>query len=58
MDQQLLVPIPGVAGQLGGVCRTTVYKLINDGELELVKIGRRSFITGKSLTAYVDRLKG
>lgn len=58
MEQQLLVPIPGAARQLGGVCRTTVYKLINEGELELVKIGRRSFITGKSLTDYVERLKG
>ena len=56
MEQQL-VGIPGAGGLLGGVCRTTVYKLVNDGELELVKIGRRSFITGQSLTAYVERLK-
>jgi len=57
MEQQLLVGIPGAAGQLGGVCRTTVYKLISTGELELVKIGRRSFVTGESLAAYVERLR-
>lgn len=57
MKEQLLFPIPGAADQLGGVCRTTVYRLINNGQLELVKIGRRSFVTGESLTSYVESLK-
>jgi hypothetical protein len=41
---------------LGGVGRTTVYDLIKRGELTQVHIGRRGFITAKSLAAYVDRL--
>jgi excisionase family DNA binding protein len=41
---------------LGGVGRTTVYELIKRGELTQVHIGRRGFITAKSLAAYVDRL--
>jgi excisionase family DNA binding protein len=41
---------------LGGVGRTTVYDLIKRGELTQVHIGRRGFITAKSLEAYVDRL--
>jgi hypothetical protein len=53
---RLLVPIPGAQSQLGGVSRTTVYDLVNRGELVKVNIGRRGFITGKSLAAYVDRL--
>jgi len=53
---QLIAPIPNAQEMIGGVCRTTLYKLVSDGEIELVKIGRRSFITVASLTAYVGRL--
>jgi len=41
---------------LGGLGRTTVYELIKRGELVQVHVGRRSFITAKSLEAYVNRL--
>jgi excisionase family DNA binding protein len=41
---------------LGGIGRTTVYELIKRGELTQVHVGRRSFLTAKSLAAYVDRL--
>jgi excisionase family DNA binding protein len=41
---------------LGGVGRTTLYELIKRGELTQVHVGRRSFLTAKSLSAYVDRL--
>ena len=53
---RLLVPIPDVCSELGGVSRTTVYDLANRGELVKVNIGRRGFITGESLAAYVNRL--
>ena len=56
MDKPLLTPIPGVQSQLGDVSRTTIYKLVDSGELVRVNIGRRSFITTESLTAYVERL--
>ena len=32
---------------LGGVSRTTVYDLVNHGELVKVNIGRRGFITAE-----------
>jgi hypothetical protein len=54
---RLLVPIPDACSELGGVSRTTVYDLANQGELVKVNIGRRGFITGESLAAYVDRLR-
>jgi predicted DNA-binding transcriptional regulator AlpA len=41
---------------LGGLGRTTIYELIKRGDLTQVHIGRRGFITAKSLEAYVDRL--
>lgn len=41
---------------LGGLGRTSVYELIKQGHLTQVHVGRRSFITSKSLAAYVDRI--
>lgn len=54
---QLLIPIPDTCSKLGGVSRTTVYDLVNQGELVKVNIGRRGFITSEPLAAYVDRLR-
>ncbi|BBZ74139.1 helix-turn-helix domain-containing protein [Mycobacterium paraseoulense] len=54
--EKLLVSVPDTCAQLGGVSRTTVYELVNNGELVKVNIGRRGFITAKSLSAYVERL--
>ena len=53
---QLLVPVPATCAALGGVSRTTIYALVNAGELVKVNIGRRGFITAESLNAYVARL--
>lgn len=39
-----------------GIGTTLLYALVNRGELTRVKIGRRSFITRKSLDDYFDRL--
>ena len=39
-----------------GVSRSTLYRLINAGELELIKVGRRaSGVTSHSLAAYLER---
>jgi Helix-turn-helix domain len=54
--EPLLVSFPGALAALGLGSRTTVYELVDRGELVKVNIGRRSFITAKSLAAYVDRL--
>lgn len=35
--------------------RTGIYKLINDGELELVKIGKSSRITALSIAGLLNR---
>jgi predicted DNA-binding transcriptional regulator AlpA len=54
MDR-LLLPIPDTLHALG-IGRTTLYELFDEQKIERVKIGRRSFVTVKSLTAYVDSL--
>lgn len=41
-----------------GVSRSTIYRLVKDGELELVKIGKRSSgITADSIDAMIERNK-
>ncbi|MGV9673555.1 helix-turn-helix domain-containing protein [Gordonia sp. NPDC003504] len=54
--EQVLVPIEGTQEQLGGIGRSTVYKLVNEGKLRKVNIGRRGFITADSIRSYVDSL--
>lgn len=54
--QRKLVPIPEAMEYLGGVCRSTIYSLIDGGDLVRVHVGRRAFVTGASLAAYLDRL--
>ncbi len=51
-----LVSIPETRAILGGIGHTTVYELVNRGEIVKVNIGRRGFITSESLEAYMDRL--
>lgn len=63
MTAPLLLPIgqtanDGVRGYLGGIARTRVYALINSGDLQAVKMGRRTLITRASAEALVDRLQG
>ena len=38
-----------------GIGRTTVYKLIGQGDLEALKIGRRTVITMRSAEALINR---
>jgi hypothetical protein len=54
--ERLLVPYDEARRKLGDIGRTTMYELFDQGELVRVNIGRRGFVTAKSLAAYVDRL--
>lgn len=44
---------PQAQAELGNISRAHAYNLINRGDLELVKLGRKSLITGRS----INRLK-
>jgi hypothetical protein len=54
----VLVPLLNneVGRALGGVSRSTVYNLIDSGDLKRVNIGHRAFITAESIRAYLDRV--
>lgn len=54
-DTELLLDYAETGRRLS-VGRTTIYGLVDRGELATVKIGRRSLITAASLRAYVERL--
>jgi excisionase family DNA binding protein len=53
--ERLLYPINDAAEVLG-VGRTMLYTLAKQGEVRIVKIGRRTLITAESLDAYIERL--
>ena len=50
-----LMPVKQARHQLGGISPTTFYALVKDGELSLVKIGRRSFVQAEELDDFVRR---
>lgn len=53
--QQLLVSIEDASASIG-IGRTKLYELLAEGELTLVKVGRRSLIPVTSIEALVRRL--
>ena len=46
----------GDACQFPGLSRSTVYRLVADGELRLIKVYNRSLIARRDLDSYVERL--
>lgn len=53
----LLNDVNEAALKLGGIGRSTLYKMMADGEIAHVKIGRRSFIAQAELERYVASLE-
>ena len=52
----LLHTISGVQERLGGISRTSVYRLLGSGDLRSVHIGKRRLITEDELRRYVATL--
>lgn len=55
--QRLLYSVPDAAQQLS-VSPRVLERLIKDGEVESVKIGRRRLVPNEVLLDYVARLRG
>lgn len=53
----LLHSIPSARTRLGNPGRSMVYELIGAGELEVVKLGARTFITDDSIRRLIERRK-
>jgi excisionase family DNA binding protein len=56
MSARLLYAIPDAAEQLS-VSARVLERLIADGEVATVKIGRRRLVPADALTDYVERVK-
>ena len=50
-----LMPVKEARHQLGGISHSTFYALVKEGELSLVKIGRRSFVLAEGLDEFLRR---
>ena len=55
-EAPLLYDVGESCAKLGNISRSQLYKLIDDEQLERVNIGRRCFVTGRSLNSYVESL--
>ena len=42
--------------ELGDIGRTKLYELVNRGDLELLKLDRKSVITGRSIRRFKEKL--
>jgi hypothetical protein len=56
-DNPLLVSRDDARHQLGDISETRLWQLERNGELEVVRAGRRTFVVGESLHGYVARLR-
>ncbi|NAZ74940.1 helix-turn-helix domain-containing protein [Kineococcus sp. T13] len=57
MSERLLLPIPEASWQVG-LGRSKFYEFIASGDIETVKVGRRTLVPQESLRAFVERLRG
>ena len=53
--ERRLISVAEARDWLGGISPSTFYALVNDDELSLVKIGRRSFVRAEELDDFVRR---
>lgn len=56
MTTRLLYAIPDAADQIS-VSARVMERLISDGEVESVKVGRRRLVPHDALTDYIERLR-
>ena len=54
MDYQHGYSIESTRQQLGNCSRAHIYRLVSRQQLELVKVGGRSIITGRSIRALLE----
>ncbi|MBO9523521.1 MAG: helix-turn-helix domain-containing protein [Nocardioidaceae bacterium] len=49
-----LLSIAEARSRLGGVGRTTIWKLVTEGKLQGIKVGARSFVLASSIDHFID----
>ena len=56
MGERLLLPISEAPWQVG-LGRSKFYEYVASGEIEVLKVGRRTLVPQASLLAFVERLR-
>lgn len=56
IEHPAIYPVPEAQRILGGIGTTTIYELMKTHQIERVNIGRRAFVTAKSIVLYLERL--
>lgn len=56
-ELRVLIPVWPDAARALGIGRTTMFRLVGDGEIETVMIGRRRLVPAEALREYVQRLR-
>ena len=51
---RLLVPYKEAQHVIGGISGPTLHKMIDEGQLDRVRIGKRCFITAASIDRYIE----
>ena len=53
--ERRLISVTEAREWLGGISPSTFYALVKEGELPIVKIGRRSFVEAQELDDFIKR---
>ncbi len=53
---RVLYPVNEAREKLGGISRSSFYILVADGTLNIVKLGRRTFVHTDELERFIDSL--
>jgi len=53
--ERLLYSLDQASEALGGLGRTSIFELIKQGQLKVVRIGRRTFVSQQALAEFVHR---
>src|SRR5690606_24387540 len=56
-EPRRLLSVDDVGRTLGGITRRQVYRMLDSGELESVKLGRRRLVPADAVDALINRLR-
>lgn len=52
-----MYPVEETLDRIGGISRTTFYKLVKDGHIKTVKLGRRTFVMAEEIERFLATVR-
>lgn len=56
LSDRILYPLTEARQLLGGIGKSSFYKLVGNGQISVVKVGNRTFVHADELVAFVKRV--